>query len=300
MDTNLAEHWEQMYLPLRPLCTNAFVDGIYRRPRAAALHDYRYVEANPRNVSDLLVVDIDDENARTMALWEHERMRPNVIVENPANGHAHAVWALDAPFSRTEYARRKPLAYAAAITEGLRRSCDGDKGYSGLITKNPLHPAWDAELVTEHLYTMDELREALEEAGDLPQASWRGSRRRNSVGLGRNCSLFETARTWAYREVRRHWGDSEGLYTAIETTAQEMNAERFGEPLARPEVHQIAKSIHRWIVTRSRMWADGEAVYEATFTTIQSARGKKGGAASGRVRLGGKTLEQFGQEMFTL
>ena len=194
MSTELREQWEQLYLPLRPLCTNDFIEGVYRQPRAKALEGYRYIEANPKTVSDLLVVDIDDANARAMALWEHEGMLPNVIVENPRNGHAHAVWALAAPFSRTEYARRKPLALAAAVTEGLRRTCDGDKGYSGLMTKNPRHEAWNSELVTDHLYGLDELREALEESGDMPPASWKRTKRRNVVGLGRNCHLFETAR----------------------------------------------------------------------------------------------------------
>jgi hypothetical protein len=304
MDTNLAEHWEQMYLPLRPLCTNAFVEGVYRQPREKALGVFRYVEANPRNVSDLLVVDIDDENARAMALWEHEHMQPNVIVENPANGHAHAVWALQTPFSRTEYSRRKPLAYAAAITEGLRRSCDGDKGYSGLMTKNPLHPVWDSELVTDHLYTMDELAGSLKEAGDLPQASWRRSERRNNIGLGRNCSLFETARTWAYPLVRsypdRSQASCDDLRERITTHAHAINLETNDEPLPAREVEQIAKSIHKWITTRFYGWTDGATVCEATFTAIQSARGRKGGAASGRARLRGKTLEQFSQEMFTL
>lgn len=41
------------------------------------------------------------------------------------------------------------------------------------------------------------------------------------------------------------------------------------------EAQQIAKSIHRWITTQSRMWSDGAAVYEATFIAIQSARGRK-------------------------
>lgn len=293
MSTELREQWEQLYLPLRPLCTNDFIEGVYRQPRAKALEGYRYIEANPKTVSDLLVVDIDDANARAMALWEHEGMLPNVIVENPRNGHAHAVWALAAPFSRTEYARRKPLALAAAVTEGLRRSCDGDKGYSGLMTKNPLHEAWNSELVTDHLYGLDELREALEESGDMPPASWKRTKRRNVVGLGRNCHLFETARTWAYREVRHHWGDSEGLRLAISAEAHEMNAELFPEPLAWSEVEQIAKSIHKWIITQSRMWRDGPTVYEATFITVQSARGKK----SGKARR--ETFELFAREEMT-
>lgn len=297
MTTDLREHWEQLYLPLRPLCTNDFIEGVYRQPRVRALEGYRYIEANPKSISDLLVVDIDDEDARTLALWGHARMMPNVIVENPVNGHAHAVWALAAPFSRTEYARRKPLALAAAVTEGLRRSCDGDKGYSGLMTKNPLHQSWASELVTDHLYDLDELREALEETGDMPPASWKRTQRRNAIGLGRNCHLFETARTWAYREVRHHWGDPEGLRAAISAEAHRMNAELFAEPLPHAEVEQIAKSIHKWLVTKSRMWRDGAAVYEATFVTIQSARGTKSGSSRHAAAI--QKFEQYSQEVLS-
>ena len=110
MSTELREQWEQLYLPLRPLCTNDFIEGVYRQPRAKALEGYRYIEANPKTVSDLLVVDIDDANARAMALWEHEGMLPNVIVENPRNGHAHAVgrWPPCSVAPNTRGASRSP------------------------------------------------------------------------------------------------------------------------------------------------------------------------------------------------
>lgn len=114
----------------------------------------------------------------------------------------------------------------------------------------------------------------------MPPPSWHRTRRKTPVGLGRNCTLFETARTWAYSEVRHHWGDPDGLATAIEATAHTFNSQ-FTEPLPHNEVHHLAASIHRWITTRSRIWADGPTVYEATFTTIQSTRGRKGGKAKG-------------------
>lgn len=41
MSTELREQWEQLYLPLRPLCTNDFIEGVYRQPRAKALEGYR-------------------------------------------------------------------------------------------------------------------------------------------------------------------------------------------------------------------------------------------------------------------
>ncbi|KFC51527.1 hypothetical protein GY12_02040 [Micrococcus luteus] len=116
------------------------------------------------------------------------------------------------------------------------------------------------------------------------------------MGLGRNCAIFETARHWAYREIRHHWGDSDGLRAAILAHVHELNAE-FSEPLPANEARDIAHSIHRWITTTSRMWADGPAVYEATFSTIQAARGRKGGAKSGEKRRKGLTVEKLTEEL---
>lgn len=274
--------WEQLWLPLWPLASDELHAGIYRMGRGDALHR-KFIEANPQAMSNLLVVDIDHDDARLRALWDRHHWRPNAIVENPDNGHAHAVWALADPITRTEYARRKPLAYAAAVTEGLRRSVDGDQGYSGLMTKNPEHDAWDAHWVTDHLYSLGELDEHLTGSGFMPPESWQRTKRKKPVGLGRNCTIFETARTWAYRALRHHFGDSPGFKVAVVETVNELNA-GFSEPLPASEVRAIATSIHKWITTKSRMWADGPAVYEATFTAIQSARGRKGGSASGIAR----------------
>src|SRR5699024_6242904 len=204
--------------------------------------------------------------------------------ENPLNGHAHAVWALSEPFTRTEYAKRKPLAYAAAVTEGLRRSVEGDKGYSGLIPKNPEHNAWDSHWITDKLYTLDELCFWLEETGFMPPASWKKTRRKSPIGLGRNCALFESARTWAYRELRHHFGDPDGLARSIQATAQALILEPFCEPLTEADVDHHARSIHMWSITKSNIWAYGAAVYEATFTPTQPARRRKRGKKSGKTR----------------
>jgi len=277
------QQWDQLWLSLWPLASDDLHAGVYRCSRGEAMHR-RFIETNPRALSNLLVVDIDHEDAALRTLWNRQAWWPNAVVENPINGHAHAVWALKEPITRTEYARRKPLAFAAAVTEGLRRSVDGDTGYSGLLTKNPAHVDWDALWCnSDRLYGLDELAEHLTESGYMPPASWKRTKRRNQVGLGRNCSIFETARTWAYREIRNHWFDSTGLHAAISTHVHELNAE-FPEPLPASEARAIAASIHRWITTKSRMWADGPAVYEATFSTIQAARGRKGGRKSADVR----------------
>ncbi|WP_333732575.1 replication initiation protein [Streptomyces sp. IBSBF 3010] len=278
-----AGQWDELWLPLRPYATNRLQEGIRREQRPVAM-TRRYVEANPSAMSNLLVVDVDHSDAVLRAVSSvGSHPLPNAVVENPVNGHAHAVWALAEAVTRTEYARRKPLAYAAAVTEGLRRALDGDAAYSGLMTKNPLHTDWSTEWLHGGLHTLGGLEEAL--SGHMPPARWRETKRfRTSVsGLGRNCSIFETARTWAYREVRHHFGSPDTLHTAIHAEVQSRNAE-FAEPLPGVEARAIANSIHRWITTRSRMWKDGAAVYEATFVAIQSARGKKGGKTSGAMR----------------
>ena len=156
------------------------------------------------------------------------------------------------------------------------RATGGDEGYSGLITKNPTHTGWEATWWTDQLYTLGYLRDRLADIECMPPQSWKRTKRRNTVGLGRNCSIFETARTWAYREVRHHFGDPHGFTNAVYACVHELNSE-FPEPLCTSEANAIAKSISTWIINRSRIWADGEAAYEATFSTIQAARGKIGG-----------------------
>lgn len=141
-----------------------------------------------------------------------------------------------------------------------------------------MHEAWESNWLTDHLYELDELREHLDGAGFMPPPSWTRSRRKKPVGLGRNCDIFESARNWAYREIRNHWGNPVGLHHAISTHVHELNAE-YSEPLSFAEAKAIAESIWRWITTKSRMWHDGAAVYEASFTLIQHHRGRKSGEA---------------------
>lgn len=238
LTTRDAQTWEQMWLPLWPLASDDLRAGIYRTARKDA-RGRRYIEANPRSLSNLLVVDVDHEDALMRALWDRQDWLPNAVVENPENGHAHAVWALQEPVTRTEYAQRKPLAFAAAVTEGLRRSVDGDAAYSGLITKNPEHGSWHTSWTSDRLYSLGELASRLEEAGHMPAPAWRRSRRRAPVGLGRNCSIFETARVWAYREVRHHWGDPEGCAwrsssACTSSTPDSPNRSRTGRPWTSP------------------------------------------------------------------
>ena len=127
-------------------------------------------------------------------------------------------------------AHYKPIAYAHAITEGLRIAVDGDKGYSGLITKNPQHASWEAHQLYHQPYTLNQLKTALTRDNCMPAPTWRATKRRAITGLGRNCTIFESARLWAYREVRNHFGNPESLAQAVIAHVHALNAE-FPEPL---------------------------------------------------------------------
>ena len=271
MDEPPADLWDRIWLPRRPLATDDPTTGLTRTSRTQAL-DRRLIETNPTALTSLLAVDVDHPDALIRALWDRADWLPTVVTENPGNGHAHAIWALTAPVATTEYAHRRPLALAAAVTEGLRRSVDGDPAFGGLITKNPLNGNWSTHWVTSHTYGLNELAGHLDDADLMPPTSWRRARRRNPIGLGRNCTIFETARTWAYREARR-------IRQRHETaTPQDRDLnQNFSEPLPSSETRAITTSIHKWITTRFYGWTDTRLTSTATFITIQSARGKKSG-----------------------
>jgi hypothetical protein len=283
-----AEAFEQMWLPLWPLASDELLEGIYRQSRPSALRR-RYIEANPQALSNLIVVDIDHPDAAMRALSaQGSHPLPNVIVSNPVNGHAHAVWALAEPVTRTEYARRKPLAYMAACAEGVRRAVDGDRSYSGLMTKNPTHVAWEAEWLHTDYYALPQIEDAL--GRHMPARTWRRARshRDNPTALGRNCMVFDSVRTWAYRPalMRQYLPtrDTAGLAGAIAGEVAGINAaipttDTCPGPLPTSEVRAIAASIHRWITRHSRIWSDGITVYEANLIARNSVAGRKSGAA---------------------
>lgn len=267
--------WSEQWLSRYPRATDNPEDGVYRMSRAKALKR-RLIEANPDVQSNVLVTDGDDPDSALRALSAiGNHPMPNAIMENRKNGHAHAAWILETPVTRTEYAHRKPLLYAAAVSEGLRRAVNGDRGYAGVLMKNPVHPDWDTHWMRAEPYTLAELDAGLRPHGHMPSPTWRKRKDYVPQGLGRNCDAFEIVRRWAYREVRKFFGDPEGLGNAILARTAELNS-TFAEPLPESEVLSIASSITRWIVTRSNLWRDGAVVYEANFVAMQSARSRKG------------------------
>ncbi|MFY2365656.1 replication initiation protein, partial [Klebsiella pneumoniae] len=74
-----------------------------------------------------------------------------------------------------------------------------DMANSGLICKNPLHQHWLVQVWERRLYDLASLSDYL----DL--SSYNGRKSLPEYGVGRNCTLFEKKRLWAYKAIPQGW-----------------------------------------------------------------------------------------------
>ncbi len=268
-------------LPRRPYCTDNLSHGLMIRDKARASRR-RYIQVNPPWLRSFVVMDVD-RNGAALA-WEDAHLpMPMWSSMNPANGHAHLSWAIEAPVLLGQHDRQEPMRYLAVVESAIRAKLDADPGYSGLITKNPTHRHWRNLWAPGGLgvYSLGDLSEWV----DLPKHAPR--RKPEAVGLGRNCSTFDYLRFYAYREIRL-WRDSDvpppghadrrGIYTHwlahLYARAMDYTHNEHPVPLDHQEVHWIAKSVAHWVWTRF----DAEAS-DARFSRRQAARGVRSGEA---------------------
>ncbi|MHB1320815.1 MAG: replication initiation protein [Acidithiobacillus ferrivorans] len=271
------------HLPHKPYCSDDLAAGLQVRPAQQAL-THRYLQYNSPAMVWVIAQDVD----RQVDAGYFERRsapKPNCVVKNPDNGHAHALYFLAAGVCRTDAGRLKPLRYLAAVEGALCRQLEADPGFAGLVTKNPLHPSWETLVVHDHQYTLAELAEPLDLKSAANEKAYRDS------GSGRNVTSFDTVRLWAYSAVRDFWGPN-GLsrwQAAVLGKVDEVNTQ-FPQSLPFAEVKAIAKSVSNW--TWQRFTPDGlHDLIERTHTPeLQAARGKKAtnqaraGVASGQAR----------------
>jgi hypothetical protein len=153
-------------------------------------------------------------------------------------------------------ARRKPLELAADVDKGLTRLLDADSGYGKLISKNPLSARWTVYIWHEKAWGLTEL---LDFIPDNIQ-KWK-PRKTDVIGLGRNCTVFDQARVYAYSEWRRlGFNDQDRLMEAVFQHAMNINLS-FRIPILDKEVLCIARSIGKWTarhmdVAGLREWGD--------------------------------------------
>jgi hypothetical protein len=261
-------------LPKRPYCTSDLSEGLRIRGLAQALKK-PYIQINPPHLRVWSIYDVDREGAAFA--WEEANLPPpSWAAINRENGHAHLVWGLAAPvLVDSPDMRLAPLRYLCAVEAAFRAKLDADQGFSGLITKNPAHPLWRLLRGPRVGYELGELAEWVDLPRHLPK------RKPEQIGLGRNVTLFDWLRHYAYRQVRHYKTDVRNFVVwqaHLNTKALERNGD-FLWPLDPREVWYIVKSVSKWVWHRFDV-----AASDARFSALQAARGRQGGVASGEAR----------------
>lgn len=259
-------------LPYRPYCSDDLADGLRIRPLQTA-KNRRYLQINPPTQQHYLVFDVDRQGAAFA--WEDCNLAPpNYAAINPENGHAHLVYKLAEPVATSEHGRLAPLRYLAAIERGYRIELGADAGYSGLVTRNPYKTR--TLCIHKHEYDLFELSDWLKR--DLGEYA---EQETVIAGLGRNVTLFDTVRVWAYKAIRFYRVAARSRLfdvwrNEVEDYALGINAQ-FPTPLVYSEVKATAKSIAKYC------WKHDQRA-EQEFSQKQAKRGALGGKASGIAR----------------
>lgn len=261
--------------PNKPYCSDDLHLGLQVRPKHLALLK-RYIQPNHPYYTHFFVFDLDYPTAYIDYFYSMVGVpMPNLIVENPDNGHAHYVYQLKTPIYNTNASNDKPIKYGNAVYLALRQALNADANYSGLITKNAVHNHWRTHVLREQPYTLDQLSERL----DLTTRQINKEIKIDeAVGLGRNCCVFHTVRHWAYVEVRQYrFGKTFNQWLeGVIAQCCSVNAQ-FTVPMSYNEVKGIAKSIARWV------WKRDSYAYQE-FIDRQTRKGALGASKGGKTR----------------
>ena len=257
-------------LPTKPYCTDDLSTGLKIRPRDTALA-FKYIQPNSPFYQYYFVLDLDYESALSEILYSLDGVpMPNFVAENPQNGRLHAFFELKTPIYTTDASRQKPIMLANAVYLRLRELFNADVGYSGLISKNPMHEQWRTYSIRKKPYSLNELSSKLD-------ISWQDAKKApkqdEAVGLGRNCYIFHTARHWAYVEIRKYRGKTYNVWLqGVIDHCLKLN-EGMTEPMEYNEIKGIAKSISRYC------WKKDAYCYQE-FIARQSYKAKLGNLKS--------------------
>jgi hypothetical protein len=227
-----------------------------------------YIQANPPHLRVWSIFDID-RPCGALA-WEAANLPPPAwVAVNRVNAHAHCVWGLTAPvLVDSDEMRQRPLRYLCAIESAFRTRLKADEGYSGLMTKNPSHPLWRVWRGPRESYDLGELAEYVDLPKHLPR------RKPEEIGLGRNVTVFDWLRQYAYRHIR-HYKDEVRNFVLWQSHLNNKALTRNGDlpaPLDGREVWHIAKSVSKWTWRKFDI-----AVADARFSEIQAHRGRMSG-----------------------
>ena len=193
-----------------------------------------YIQANPLNSYEWIILDIDHENTYI----EDLAVKPNIIVYNKTNNKAHYYFKIKAVHNNDQ-SSYKALEYYQAVRYGLNILLGGDLAFTQTLSKNPL--------ATEHFRILEvhnkeyELSELAEYCDLVPKYKLKAITDVNERAdiLGRNQSIFDAVRVEAYKM-------NEPREEQIRAIADSYN-DNLANPLPSQEIKHIAKSIAKYV-----------------------------------------------------
>lgn len=245
------------------LCSDNFNHGVYRNHKDKALKK-KYIGFNNKTFLNGLIFDIDHEHGAIA--WDLVGLpKPNTIIQNIGNGHAHLLYALKKPVLKTDLARLKPLKLASAVQWGFIERLKADRAYADILMKNPVNTSeWRTTWTDTAAYDLNYL------ADFIPENVKTITKKRSQVyGLGRNVNLFEDLRVIAYKEVLKYKKNKTYItfYNDMLLIAGTLNNySNSDDPLSHNEVNHICNSICKWT------WQNFS---QEILSQIQSGRAKK-------------------------
>jgi hypothetical protein len=226
-------------LPEKVRSTDYFEEGTKFRNKEKALR-HKYVELH-QLYKKYIALDIDASGSAYR--WDERGLPPpSYVVVNPVNAHCHYLYELRVPVYYTEHARRAPQKFYENTDIALTGLLEADTAFVGHLVKNPLHPYWKT-ICHNAAYDLEDFKDY---GVDL-----RGHKQKQAVRHsieGRNSTLFETLRHWAYIEVQQHTSYT-GFYEAVDNKALSINGIFIDCPngiLPAKEVLSTSKSVGTW------------------------------------------------------
>lgn len=257
--------------PTKPYCSDDKTARMIRTLEHALRQPY--IQANPPHLRVWSIYDVDRPYAALA--WESANLPPPAWSAcNTENGHAHLVYGLTVPvLVDSPDLRQKPLKYLCAVESAFREKLQADSGYTGLITKNPAYPDWRILRGPRMSFDLGELAEYVDLERFAPK------RKPELIGLGRNITLFDSVRTYAYPIIKGYKRAQQGAYVYWQKDLYDHAMSRNGDypnPLHHREVYHVAKSVAKWVWNKFDI-----AKSDAKFSQLQAYRGRQGGTASG-------------------
>ena len=276
-------------------CGQAKEQAFPNRGRSAV--EFAFVQLNPAEWLNFLVVDVDREDA-LMCLMHPAVPEPTWVIENLETGHAQAGWAIE-PVYRGEGARPGPVRYAGAVQRSLDRLVDGDPCFTRYLVRNPgaqvpagrvwwgaRETPWSLGELKAHMCEFvdpfhDEALDgpdpgawnpgpALSVQGDVPRVPVADT----ATEVGRNNAVFRATRRWLWDQWETH-GQAPTNAASI-AHAQALNAQ-LPDPLPESELECLARSAVRQVNAgkgRPTRSSGSDAARE-----YLSAMGRRGGKA---------------------